>query len=84
MFPARRSAQHRNIETRSKLRLEIRRRVERITSWFRCSADSRRLVEDPAKELFAFAEVRFTNVFRRHYWEVVDRETPERYRATRP
>jgi hypothetical protein len=30
----------RNIETRSKLRLEIRRRVERITFWFRRSADS--------------------------------------------
>ena len=51
----------RNIETRSKLRLEIRRRVERITFWFRRSANSLRLVEDPARELFPFAEVRFTN-----------------------
>ena len=51
----------RNIETRAKLRLEIRRRVERITFWFRRSADSPRLVEEPAKELFPFAEVRFTN-----------------------
>jgi hypothetical protein len=52
----------RNIETRSKLRLEIRRRVERITFWFRRSADSPGwLVEDPVKEMFPFAEVRFTN-----------------------
>ena len=51
----------RNIETRSKLRLEIRRRVERITFWFRRSANSLGLVEDPARELFPFAEVRFTN-----------------------
>ena len=51
----------RNIETRSKLRLEIRRRVERITFWFRRGADSPRLVEDPVKELFPFAEVRFRN-----------------------
>jgi hypothetical protein len=39
----------RSVETRSKLRLEIRRRVERITFWFQRSADSPRLVEDPAK-----------------------------------
>ena len=51
----------RNIETRSKLRLEVRRRVERITFWFRRSADSPRLVEDPAKELFPSAEIRFAN-----------------------
>jgi len=51
----------RNIETRSKLRLEIRRRVERITFWFERCSDSPRLVEDPAKELFPFAEIRFAN-----------------------
>ena len=51
----------RSIETRSNLRLEFRRRIERITFWFRRSADSPRLVEDPAKELFPFAEIRFTN-----------------------
>ena len=51
----------RNIETRSKLRLEIWRRVERITFWSRRSADSPRLIEDPAKDLFPFAEVRFAN-----------------------
>jgi DNA invertase Pin-like site-specific DNA recombinase len=51
----------RNIETRSKLRLEIRRRVKRVTFWFRHSAASPRLVEDPAKELFPFAEIRFVN-----------------------
>jgi hypothetical protein len=51
----------RNNKTRSKLRLEIRRRVERITFWFRRSADSPRLVEDSAKELFPFAEIRFAN-----------------------
>jgi uncharacterized membrane protein len=56
-----RLARTRNIEIRSKLRLEIRRRVERITFWFRRSPDSPRLVEDPVKELFSFAEVRFTN-----------------------
>ena len=51
----------RNIETRSKLRLEIWRRVERITFWSRRSADSPRLIEDPANDLFPFAEVRFAN-----------------------
>jgi hypothetical protein len=55
-----RLAETRNIETRSKLRLEIRSRVERIRFWFRRSADSPRLVEDPAKELFPLAEIRFT------------------------
>jgi hypothetical protein len=55
------SLETQNIETRSKLRLEIRSRVERITFWFRRSADSPRLVGDPAKELFPFAEIRFTN-----------------------
>jgi hypothetical protein len=42
----------RDIETRSKLRLEIRRRVERILFRFRRSADSPRLGEDPAKSYF--------------------------------
>jgi hypothetical protein len=51
----------RNIETRSKLRLEIRRRVERITFWFRRDENTLALVEDPASDLFPFAEVRFTN-----------------------
>jgi hypothetical protein len=50
-----------DIETRSKLRLEIRRKIERITFWFRRSEDSPRPVGDPAKELFPFAEVCFTN-----------------------
>ena len=51
----------RNIETRSKLRLKIWPRVERISFWSRRSADSPRLIEDPAKDLFPFAEVRVTN-----------------------
>src|SRR6516162_11812256 len=40
---------------------EWRARVERITFWFRRSVESPRLVEDPAKELFPFAEIRFAN-----------------------
>jgi hypothetical protein len=47
----------RNIETRSKLRLEIRRRVERVTFWIRRDENTPALVEDPASDLFPFAEV---------------------------
>jgi hypothetical protein len=51
----------RNIETRSQFRLKIRCRLKRITFWFERCQDSPRLVEDPAKELFPFAEIRFAN-----------------------
>jgi hypothetical protein len=47
--------------TRSQFRLKIRRRLKRITFWFERCQDSPGLVEDPAKELFPFAEIRFAN-----------------------
>jgi hypothetical protein len=51
----------RNIETRAKLRLEIRRRVERITFWVPAQRGFAPAGRRSAKELFPFAEVRFTN-----------------------
>jgi ParB-like chromosome segregation protein Spo0J len=50
-----------DVETRARLRVEIRRKVERITFWFRRDQNTPALVEDPASDLFPFAEVRFTN-----------------------
>jgi hypothetical protein len=35
----------------------VRRRVERITFWFRRDENTPALVEDPASDLFPFAEV---------------------------
>jgi hypothetical protein len=59
-------AQAKDLETRAKLRAEIRKRVTSITFWFEREACSPRLVEDPVKGLFPFAEVAFANGQKRY------------------
>ena len=59
-------ASARDLEMRAKLRSEIRRKVSGIVFWFARDKRSPRLVEDPAQELFPFAEVQFTNGRKRY------------------
>jgi hypothetical protein len=51
----------RNVETRSKLRLEIWRWSSGLRSGPGAARIRPRLIEDPAKDLFPFAEVRVAN-----------------------
>jgi hypothetical protein len=50
-------AQARDLETRAKLRAEIRKRVSSIIFWFAREPATPKLVDDPAKDLFPFCEV---------------------------
>jgi hypothetical protein len=57
----------RDFESRVKLRAEIRRKVEGIAIWFeRNGPEVPKLVEDPGKDLFPFAEIFFCNRERRY------------------
>jgi hypothetical protein len=59
-------AQARDLETRARLRAEIGARVSSIVFWFAREPATPRLVDDPAKDLFPFAEIQFTNTKRRY------------------
>jgi DNA invertase Pin-like site-specific DNA recombinase len=56
----------RDLETRVKLRAEIRRRVSSIVFWFMRGPEVPKLVEDSVKDLFPFAEITFTNGRKRY------------------
>jgi hypothetical protein len=55
-----------DLESRAKLRAEIRKRVASIVFWFEREPATPRLVEDPAKDLFPFCEITFTNGQKRY------------------
>jgi hypothetical protein len=59
-------AQTRDLETRIKLKAEIRARVSSIVFWFSREPATPRLVEDSAKDLFPFCEITFTNSQKRY------------------
>jgi hypothetical protein len=54
-------AQTTDLETRARLRQEIRRKVGRIDFWFHRDEKTPHLVPDPKNDLFPFARIEFAN-----------------------